>query len=320
MSISQSFASHFTFGLQPREISTSIVGWGGYMIVLACYCTVYQVVLDLRPDFVGSFIWVAREWIVWLLISPLVFKALRSSRINARNRYASYVFVGATVLLATLTFRVAVDVLWDMRGMAESVMIFLPRYIAASVVVLLLGHLYAVRQAAATSLTPTPVSMPANSHHSIPAVANLAPDISSSFNPNLNPNPEPVTDHLISKKVEHKRLEHPSVILVSKGNDECLIQVRDVECIIAARNYVEICTGGDQLYLLRMTMNDVQELLPATDFVRIHRSHIVNINAIDRIKRQASGNDMVCLRSGRLLNIGRKFKDVLEQFRLEAVN
>ena len=38
------------------------------------------------------------------------------------------------------------------------------------------------------------------------------------------------------------------------------------------------------------------------------------IHAIERIKRQSSGNDLVRLRSGRELNIGRKFKEALDQF------
>ena len=278
MSNSTSLFNDVPLGLQRREISASVVGWGGYMVALSCYCTLYQALLmPTPPDFVGSLVWAVREWIVWLLITPLVFKSLRR---NINGSLFSYLRVGFIILVATVSFRVSVDVITDMRSVAASVMVFVPRYIAAVAVVLSLWHIYLLKL-----LTP-PVSRP-----SAPAL--LAPSVVD--------------------KPENKA-SYPSVILVSKGSDQCLLQINKLECVVAARNYVELFADGDQPYLLRMTMSDVQALLPPADFVRIHRSHIVNIHAIERIKRQSSGNDLVRLRSGRELNIGRKFKEALDQF------
>ena len=273
-----SFFHYVPLGLHGREISASVVGWGGYMVVLSCYCTLYQALLmPTPPDFIGSLVWAVREWILWLLITPLVFKRLRC---NTNGSLSGYLRIGAIILMAMVSLRVSVDVLTDTRSAVASAMIFVPRYIAAVTVVLSLWHIYLFKSLAAQASRP-----------SAPAL------------------PEPPVD----AKPESKPA-YPSVILVSKGSDQCLLPINKLECIVAARNYVELFADGDRPYLLRMTMNDVQALLPPADFVRIHRSHIVNIHAIERIKRQPSGNDLVRLRSGRELNIGRKFKEALDQF------
>ena len=278
MSNSTSLFNYVPLGLQRREISASVVGWGGYIVALSCYCTLYQALLmPTPPDFMGSLVWAVREWIVWLLITPLVFKSLRR---NITGSLFNYMRVGFIILVATVSFRVSVDVVTDTRGAVESAMIFVPRYIAAVAVVLSLWHIYLLK--------------------SLPSRASK-PSAPAPLEPPADAQPE-------------RKVSYPSVILVSKGSDQCLLQVSELECVVAARNYVELFADGDQPYLLRMTMSDVQALLPPADFLRIHRSHIVNIHAIERIKRQSSGNDLVRLRSGRELNIGRKFKEALNQF------
>ncbi|MBN1378577.1 MAG: LytTR family transcriptional regulator [Gammaproteobacteria bacterium] len=113
------------------------------------------------------------------------------------------------------------------------------------------------------------------------------------------------------------RNHYPSTILVNKGNDECLIRVDQIQCISAAGNYVEIYCN-DQLYLIRATMKQIMELLPPSLFLRTHRSHIININEIDRIKNRPSGNGAVQLRCGKLLTVSKKYKSQLRKYRLHA--
>ncbi len=98
--------------------------------------------------------------------------------------------------------------------------------------------------------------------------------------------------------------ETPQTLLVSKGSDKCLVRVDRIDCIDAAGNYVEIHSNG-QTYLLRATMKQVEDMLPSGQFLRVHRSHIVNLDAIDRIRTRAAGNGTVHLRCGRVLSISR---------------
>lgn len=110
---------------------------------------------------------------------------------------------------------------------------------------------------------------------------------------------------------------YPDTLLVTKGSDDCLIRVEAITCICAAGNYVEIYCG-QQAYLLRATMKQVEEKLPPGKFIRIHRSHIVKLDDVERIKTQPSGNGTLKLRCGRELRISKKYKSQLQKYRLQA--
>jgi hypothetical protein len=114
-------------------------------------------------------------------------------------------------------------------------------------------------------------------------------------------NPAPEATH------EHPSVDQPGTLLVSKGADQCLIQVDDIRHLSAAGNYVDI-HAGDQRYLLRATMGDVESLLPPAQFVRIHRSHMVRVREIERIRLERSGSGTVHLRGGATLPISRSYR------------
>lgn len=105
--------------------------------------------------------------------------------------------------------------------------------------------------------------------------------------------------------------EKRDTLMVSKGADQCLIRVDDIQHLTAAGNYVNI-RAGDQNYLMRATMGDIETLLPSTDFVRIHRSHIVRVREIERIRVERSGSGTVHLRGGGTLAISRGYRAQLQ--------
>ncbi|MFO7304317.1 MAG: LytTR family DNA-binding domain-containing protein [Gammaproteobacteria bacterium] len=111
--------------------------------------------------------------------------------------------------------------------------------------------------------------------------------------------------------------EAPQTLLVSRGADECLIQIDTVQYVSAAGNYVEICADG-QLYLMRATMKRLEALLPPSQFVRIHRSHIVRVQEIERIRIHRSGHGAVHLRCGKVLPMSKRYKAQLRHERTAA--
>jgi DNA-binding LytR/AlgR family response regulator len=106
-------------------------------------------------------------------------------------------------------------------------------------------------------------------------------------------------------------VEKPSTLLVSKGADQCLIRIDDIQHLSAAGNYVDIC-AADQRYLIRNTIGDLEALLPREHFVRIHRSHIVRVRDIERIRIERSGSGTVHLRGGAALAISRGYRAQLK--------
>lgn len=97
----------------------------------------------------------------------------------------------------------------------------------------------------------------------------------------------------------------------SRGRIE-FVQCTDIDWISAAGSYVEIHTSG-KMHLLRETMNNLEESLNPTRFVRIHRSTIVNIERVKELKPHKRGEYFVTLDDGTQLKLSRGNRDKLDR-------
>jgi DNA-binding LytR/AlgR family response regulator len=109
----------------------------------------------------------------------------------------------------------------------------------------------------------------------------------------------------------------PDALLVSKGADQCLVAVDRVQRVSAAGNYLEVYAAG-QVYLLRATLSQAEMRLPGARFVRIHRSHIVAVDEIERIRVKHSGSGVVILRDGTALPMSKRYRAALPRLRASA--
>lgn len=105
-----------------------------------------------------------------------------------------------------------------------------------------------------------------------------------------------------------------NALLVSKGRDECLVDLDQVDSFSSSRNYVDVRCNG-QTYLLRSTLKQLEETLPAGQFVRTHRSHIVRIRSIQCIRTLPSGTGLVLLNDGTSIALSKKYYRSLDQYR-----
>jgi DNA-binding LytR/AlgR family response regulator len=62
---------------------------------------------------------------------------------------------------------------------------------------------------------------------------------------------------------------------------------------------------------LHDTLTNVERQLDSTQFVRVHRSRIVNISRIVKIAPLANGAYSVTLRNGATVTTGRLYRDVV---------
>ncbi len=81
-------------------------------------------------------------------------------------------------------------------------------------------------------------------------------------------------------KKEKKALER---FLVSLGSKYFFIGVKEIIYISSAEKYVELHTAKGK-YLVRDTMNNVEESLDLEKFARIHRSYIINVEQIQEMQ------------------------------------
>jgi DNA-binding LytR/AlgR family response regulator len=62
------------------------------------------------------------------------------------------------------------------------------------------------------------------------------------------------------------------------------IEIGEILYIESLKDYVKICTGGKPILTLS-SMKAIEERLPSSDFIRVHRGFIVNIRKIQFIQR-----------------------------------
>lgn len=86
-------------------------------------------------------------------------------------------------------------------------------------------------------------------------------------------------------------------IVIRDGSKIKIVPLHEVVMLEAADDYVKIHTAGG-VYLKKKTMSSFEDALPDTQFVRVHRSYIVNISQITRIDPMEKENHVALLKAG----------------------
>jgi two-component system LytT family response regulator len=125
----------------------------------------------------------------------------------------------------------------------------------------------------------------------------------------------------VTEKVTKELLDAASMspsqnqrIVVKNGSKIKIIPVHDVFYLEAADDYVKIHTS-EGYFLKNKTMSHFEQSLDGEQFVRSHRSYIVNVQQITRIDPYEKDNHVAILRSGAKVPVSRsgygKLKEVL---------
>ena len=102
-------------------------------------------------------------------------------------------------------------------------------------------------------------------------------------------------------------------IVVRKGNAIDIIPIEKVRYVESQDDYVMIYhTAGKALK--QQTMKFYENNLPKSDFIRIHRSYIVNVTEIKKIEPDGKDNHVAVLHSGDKLPVSRAgYKNIKEE-------
>lgn len=97
---------------------------------------------------------------------------------------------------------------------------------------------------------------------------------------------------------------------VRDDNRYLLVTAEQVDWIDSAANYVRLHVGASS-YLIRMTMNELEQKLDPDRFARIHRSTIVNIGRVKEVTPDWHGEFDVKLVDGTNLRLTRTYRQRL---------
>lgn len=93
-------------------------------------------------------------------------------------------------------------------------------------------------------------------------------------------------------------------VLIRDGAKVHVVAVEAIDVIEAQDDYVQISAGG-KTYLKNQRLSELEALLDAASFVRLHRSYIVNIAAVARIEQVSKDSHCAVLRDGSRIPISR---------------
>ena len=100
-------------------------------------------------------------------------------------------------------------------------------------------------------------------------------------------------------------------IAVKSVNRIVIVQVAQIVRLEAEDNYVRL--WADRPYLHKETLTRLIERLDPAEFLRVHRSHAVNIEAVRELRPLLHGEYQIALSNGTEITSGRSFRVAIQR-------
>jgi len=92
-----------------------------------------------------------------------------------------------------------------------------------------------------------------------------------------------------------------------RGGSEVLVEMADIDWIEASGNYAILHVGGET-FEIRSSLTKLEGELDPKRFVRVHKSHVVNIARVAEVTPWVSGDWRIRLQDGAELNLSRRYR------------
>ena len=100
-------------------------------------------------------------------------------------------------------------------------------------------------------------------------------------------------------------------IVVKSSGEVCFLKASEIDWIEAADYYACLHVGGKN-HLLRRSLAELEEDLDPNMFCRVHRSSIVNLDRVQRLKVAEDGEYEILLNNGTRVRLSRRYRKHLE--------
>ncbi len=111
----------------------------------------------------------------------------------------------------------------------------------------------------------------------------------------------------------HDRHQLLDRVVVKSGSKIHIIPVEQIEQLEAQDDYVMVHSPQGR-FMKKETMNYFEEHLPADQFIRVHRSHIINIAQIARIEQYGKESYLLILKNGNQVSVSKsRIKDLKKE-------
>ncbi|GAB3261019.1 LytTR family DNA-binding domain-containing protein [Larkinella harenae] len=131
------------------------------------------------------------------------------------------------------------------------------------------------------------------------------------------PKMEALLTHLLNSQPPPPTRDFLSRILIKEQGRMYFVDLKDVEYLDADGNYVTLHTATGR-HILYDSLTKLESRLDPNQFVRIHRSHIVNLAYIQEVETHFNGDYIVRLKMGHVLKWTRSYRDRIQAFLNQA--
>jgi len=114
----------------------------------------------------------------------------------------------------------------------------------------------------------------------------------------------PMPSFIVSASPAAAKEPSPSRYFIRKGEDIHPIEIARIVSIKGADDYAEVATL-DGRHLVRMTLAEFEKTLEGDNFIRVHRSHIVNVDRISRAEPAGGGRMLLHMENGEMIQASR---------------
>jgi two-component system, LytTR family, response regulator len=118
-------------------------------------------------------------------------------------------------------------------------------------------------------------------------------------------------EELLARVAGGEASRYPEVLAIRTGRDVVRISSVEIDWIDAAGDYMCVHAAGET-HVLRATMKQLECVLDPQIFQRIHRSAIVNLTRVRKLRPHANGEYFLTLVNGQELKLSRTHRDKVE--------
>jgi len=125
------------------------------------------------------------------------------------------------------------------------------------------------------------------------------------------PTPSPVVAPAAAPVTASAADPRPERFAVRRKGREVMVEVADIDWIEASGNYA-VLHVGDETFEIRSSLTKLEGELDPKRFVRVHKSHLVNIARVVEVTPWVSGDWRIRLQGGAEVNLSRRYRQRFE--------
>lgn len=114
-----------------------------------------------------------------------------------------------------------------------------------------------------------------------------------------------VTMRRLTRRLQTNDAPAEPTIVVTTGRGTVVIRLGEIDWIESADDYARVWVGA-RSYLLRESLDNLEQRVAAHGFVRVHRCAIVRVAGVRALKRQRGGATVALLANGARVRVSRR--------------